>query len=66
MRTNVVLNDQLVSEAFRYTSATTKRELLDIVLREFVEHHQRADIRDFKQQITIDPDYDYKKLREQE
>ena len=66
MRTNVVLNDQLVTEAFRYTSATTKRELLEIVLKEFVDHHKRADLRDFKQKITIDPDYDYKALREHE
>lgn len=65
MRTNVVLNDRLIAEAFKYSSATTKRELLDIVLKEFVDHHQRADLSQFKLQITIDPAYDYKKLREE-
>jgi hypothetical protein len=52
-------NDKLVNEAFRYKSATTKRELLKIVLKEFVERYKRADIRYFKQKITIAPDYNY-------
>ncbi len=66
MRTNVVLDDELVEQAFRYAQVSTKRELLEVVLKEFVEHHQRVDIQDFKKKINIDPDYDYKKLRKQE
>ena len=64
MRTNVVLNDELVNEAFRYARVSTKRELLEVVLKEFVDHHKRMDIREFKHQITIDSNYDYKKLRD--
>lgn len=37
MRTNVVLNDDLFSEAMRYTTARTKRAIIDEALRTFVE-----------------------------
>jgi Arc/MetJ family transcription regulator len=59
-----VLNDELVEEAFRHTDAKTKRELVDLALREFVENHKRKDLRDLRGKITFHPDYDYKKLRE--
>jgi Arc/MetJ family transcription regulator len=37
MRTNVVLNDDLVREAMKYTSVRTKRALIEEALRNFVE-----------------------------
>ena len=36
MRTNVVLNDELVAEAFALTGAETEKELIDLALRELV------------------------------
>ncbi len=63
MRTNIVLNDDLVKEAFRYTAASTKRELIELALTEFVEHHRRRDIRELKGKVAINTNYDYKKLR---
>ena len=36
MRTNIILNDDLVQEAMRYTNARTKRALIDEALRTFV------------------------------
>ena len=64
MRTNIVLDDELVEEAFRHSDARTKRELVDLALREFVENHRRRDIRELRGQISFHPGYDYKKLRE--
>lgn len=64
MRTNIVLDDELVEEAFRHSGARTKRELVDLALREFVENHRRKDIRELRGKITFHPGYDYKKLRE--
>ncbi|MBA2534247.1 MAG: type II toxin-antitoxin system VapB family antitoxin [Rubrobacter sp.] len=64
MRTNIVLDDDLVEEAFRYANAKTKRELVDLALREFVENHKRKDIRELRGKITFHSGYDYKKLRE--
>ena len=63
MRTNIELNDKLIKEAFRYTDVTTKRELVDLALREFVENHKRKDIRELKHKNLIRDDYDYKSLR---
>ena len=37
MRTNIELNDQLVEEARRYSSARTKRALIEEALRTFIE-----------------------------
>ncbi|MDQ3590778.1 MAG: type II toxin-antitoxin system VapB family antitoxin [Actinomycetota bacterium] len=64
MRTNIVLDDELVEEAFRHSNAKTKRELVDLALREFVANQQRKDVRDLRGKITFHPGYDYKKLRE--
>jgi Arc/MetJ family transcription regulator len=37
MRTNVVLNDKLVEEAFKFSQAiSTKKELIEIALKEYV------------------------------
>jgi len=37
MRTNIVLNDDLMQEAMRFTSAKSKRALIEEALRTFVE-----------------------------
>lgn len=64
MRTNIVLDDELVREAFRHSDAKTKRELVDQALREFVATHKRKDLRELRGKVSFHPGYDYKKLRE--
>ena len=66
MRTNIVLNDQLVKEAFKYARVNSKRELIDLALQEFVENHRRHDVRELQGKIAIREDYDYKSLRQEE
>lgn len=66
MRTNIVLDDTLVQEAFRYAAVTTKRELIQLVLKEFVENHRRKDIRELRGKVKLSLDYDYKDLRQDE
>lgn len=63
MRTNIVLDEKLVKEAFHYAHVATKKELIDLALREFVENHRRKDIRDLKGKVKIDAKYDYKSSR---
>jgi Arc/MetJ family transcription regulator len=63
-RTNIVIDDELVNEAFRYAGVKTKRELVDLALREFVENHRRRDVRELRGKGLIRPDYDHKRLRE--
>jgi len=63
MRTNIVIDDALVKEAFSVTDAKTKRELVDRALREFVARHKRKDLMDLYGSDGIDPNYDYKAAR---
>lgn len=63
MRTNIVLDDELVQEAFKYTTAKTKRELVQQALLEFVEKHRRRNLLELYGQGGIREDYDYKALR---
>jgi Arc/MetJ family transcription regulator len=63
MRTNIVLNSELVSEAFRYADVKTKKDLIDLALREFVRSHKRADLRALRGKGLIDPSYDYRSAR---
>ena len=65
MRTNVVLDDQLVDEAFKYADHIhTKRDLIETALKEFVKHRKIKNLRDLKGKILFAEDYDYKKMRE--
>ena len=64
MRTNVVLNDELVDEAFKFSqSISTKRELIQTALREYVNNRKRKNIRELRGKIEFSDDYDHKKMR---
>ncbi len=63
MRTNIVLDDQLVKEAQALSQIKTKRELIEQALKEFVAHRKRLNLRELKGMGDIRSDYDYKSLR---
>jgi len=63
MRTNIVLNDELVNKAFKYSKAKTKKDLIHEALEELVLSRQRLDIRKLKGKIKFKDDYDYKTMR---
>lgn len=64
MRTNIVLDDQLVEEAFKYAdNIKTKKDLIEIALKEFVKNRKMKNIKDLKGKILFSDDYDYKKMR---
>jgi Arc/MetJ family transcription regulator len=64
MRTNVLLDDKLVDEALKLTNARTKKEVIHMALKEFVENRKRLDLRDLSGKIKFAEDYDYKAMRE--
>lgn len=65
MQTNLVINDNLVEEAFRYSqNISTERELIEIALREYVIHRKPKSIKELKGKIQFREDYDYKLMRE--
>ncbi len=64
MRTNIVLDDILVEEAFKYSSSIrTKKDLIETALREYVQNRKIKDLREIKGKIQFSDDYDYKKMR---
>lgn len=63
MRTNIVLNDELVTEAQSLSKIKTKRELIEVALQEFVASRKRMDLRELKGVNEIRADYDYKSTR---
>ena len=64
MRTNIVLDDELVEEGFRYSGVKTKRELIQLALREFVENRRRLNLVELEGKIEFAEGYDYKSMRE--
>ena len=64
MRTNIVLNDKLVDEAFKFSqSISTKKELIETALMEYVNNRKRKNIKDLRGKISFNDDYDYKSMR---
>ncbi|MBN1412131.1 MAG: type II toxin-antitoxin system VapB family antitoxin [Spirochaetales bacterium] len=64
MRTNIVLDDRLVEEAFKYAKEIhTKRELIETALKEFVKNRKMKNISELKGKILFADNYNHKKLR---
>ncbi len=64
MRTNVVLDENLVDEALKLSNARTKKELIHEALKEFVENRKRLNLIDLSGKIKFAEGYDYKAMRE--
>lgn len=63
MRTNIVLNDDLIAEAQALSNIKTKRELVEAALKEFIANRKRLDVRKLKGIDELRADYDYKSTR---
>lgn len=63
MRTNIELDDELVAEAMKLSGVTTKRELVDLALRELVRLRKKKDLSELSGRIRFYDGYDYKRLR---
>lgn len=63
MRTNIVLDDELLSEAIRVTGIKTKKEVVHEALRLLVATKTRKSLLDLAGKIELAPGYDYKALR---
>jgi Arc/MetJ family transcription regulator len=56
MRTNIEIDDEVIAEAQRLTGARTKREAVDLALRELVARHRRIGILDLRGKIHWEGD----------
>ena len=53
MRTNIDINDNLIKEAFKISSASTKKELVNLALKEFIDNHNKKSLLEIKGKIKF-------------
>ncbi|HEC13674.1 MAG TPA: type II toxin-antitoxin system VapB family antitoxin [Acidiferrobacteraceae bacterium] len=63
MRTNIVLDDNLVKEAFALTHVRTKKALVDLALRELIRAKKKKNLLELSGRLEFQPDYDHKEIR---
>jgi Arc/MetJ family transcription regulator len=65
MRTNVVLDEELVAEARRLTGIKTKRRLIHEALKALIDIKKRESLLPLEGKIRFAENYDHKRLREE-
>jgi Arc/MetJ family transcription regulator len=63
MRARIVLDRKLVDEAMRLGGVTTKREIVEAALREFVARRRSRRVLGLARADLIAPDYDVRAVR---
>ena len=58
MRTNIVIDDQLMEEVLRLTQLKTKREVVDLGLRTLLRLCRQEEVRRFRGQLDWQGDLD--------
>ena len=56
MRTNIVIDDELMEESLRVTGLRTKREAVELGLRTLVRLKRQAEIKEFRGKLRWDGD----------
>ena len=56
MRTNIVIDDQLMQAALRATGLKTKREAVELGLRTLLRLRRQAQIRDYRGKLAWEGD----------
>jgi len=64
MRTNIDLDVELIREALRFSQAKTKKELIHLALKEFIENRRRLSLLDLEGGVEFAEGYDYKQMRQ--
>jgi Arc/MetJ family transcription regulator len=54
MRISIFLDKQLVEEAMQCAGVSTKLELIELALREFVENHKQCDTQSLSTEPVLD------------
>ncbi len=63
MRTNIVLDEELITEAMALARIKTRHEMVDRALREYVARHRQRSLHNLVGRDLIDPDYDVRAVR---
>jgi hypothetical protein len=63
MATNLAINPELLQKALEVSGLRTKKETVNLALKELINRHKQLEIIDLFGKMDPDPDYDYKKGR---
>ena len=63
MRTNIVIDDDLLNEAFSVSKARTKKDLIHEALSEYIRLKKKKDLTELAGSIDMHENYDHKELR---
>jgi Arc/MetJ family transcription regulator len=63
MRTNIDIDDALLEEAFSFSKAKTKKDLIHEALMAFIRLKKRKDLTELAGKVQFRKDYDHKALR---
>ncbi|MDR0818889.1 MAG: type II toxin-antitoxin system VapB family antitoxin [Oscillospiraceae bacterium] len=64
MRTNIVIDEELMRKAMELSGIGSKKEVVNTAISEFVARRSRRDLMDLRGKITFADGYDYKTARE--
>ncbi len=62
MRTNIVIDDQLMRDAQQLTGLSTKRDTVDLALKTLVRLKKQSRIKELKGKLRWDSDLDWSRL----
>jgi Arc/MetJ family transcription regulator len=62
MRTNIVIDDKLMSDALKLTGSKTKREVVEMGLKTLIKLKKQENIKRFKGKLKWDGDLDDMRL----
>ena len=63
MPTNLAINPELLQKALEVSGQRTKKDTVNLALKELINRHKQLEIIDLFGKMDPDPDYDYKKGR---
>jgi Arc/MetJ family transcription regulator len=58
MRTNIVIDDELMKEALELSGLKTKRAVVDLALRRFIQLKKQEEIRNWRGKLKWEGDLD--------
>lgn len=64
MATNLAIDDNLLKMAQGIAGIRTKKETVNLALKEFIQRRKQEEIIDLFGSIEFDDDYDYKEMRQ--
>ncbi len=64
MRTNIEIDDKLITKAMKVGKIETKKAVVEKALQEFVSKRTRRNLLDLMGSDLLAPDYDYKASRQ--